>query len=86
MNVGLKIASQIVPSASTKKFVEAENKNTIRLTFPNLDFGGPNERFLRQNWDEDVFTSDCTKVGSLVPHLLLQDDECISLRQYFQKL
>lgn len=71
MNTGLKIASQIVPSTKTKAFVENENKNTIRLTFPNLDFGGPNEQFLRQNWDEDVFKANCTDIGSIVPHLRL---------------
>lgn len=56
---------------SIKQFVEQDNKNTIRLIFPNLDFGGYDEDFLRRNWDEDVFRTNCTKLGSLVPHLLL---------------
>ena len=73
--------------------MEQDNKNTIRLTFPNLDFGivqGGNEienqRHLRATWDEDAISTNCSELGSLVPHLLLKDKtSCLSLRQWMAK-
>lgn len=93
-DIGLKVATTIFNSEKTKNFVEQENKNTIRLTFPNLDFGissGPNkshnQAFLRENWDEDAFRPYASEVGSLVPHLLLQgDSSALSMRQLFTQL
>ena len=42
MSIGLNFATKINDADSIRKFVEKDNKNTIRLTFPNLDFGGYN--------------------------------------------
>ena len=73
MSIGLNVATKINDSDSIKQFVEKENKNTIRLTFPNLDFGGQNYKHLKKYWDEDVFVPNHAEIGSLVPHLILEN-------------
>ena len=76
-DVGLKVAAQLVNYDKIKHYIQGDNKTTIRLTFPNLDFGvssnpdGGNENHLRQYWDEDAFRPFQGEVGALVPHLLI---------------
>jgi hypothetical protein len=38
MSLGLSISNNITNSEKIRNFVENDNSNTIRLTFPNLDF------------------------------------------------
>lgn len=76
--IGLKVASKLVDREKIRKYIESDNKTTIRLTFPNLDFGistGPdkkgNEIHLQKYWDEDAFTPYVQPIGSLIPHLVI---------------
>ena len=69
--------------------MEDDNLNTIRLTYPNLDFGMncediENSEFLAKNWDKDEYVSSHCKIGSLVPHILISSlkyPTCSTLRQ-----
>ena len=55
MDAGLKVAHTVIDTSKIKQKIEQDNKNTIRLTFPNLDFGGNDLEFLTKYWDEDIF-------------------------------
>ena len=77
-DIGLKVASKLVDREKIRKYIESDNKTTIRLTFPNLDFGistgsdkEDNKNHLEKYWDEDAFTPYVKPIGSLIPHLLL---------------
>jgi len=75
-DIGLRVAKNVVNHSKIVNYVESNNKNTIRLTFPNLDFGiaygsKTNDSFLRKHWDEDAFKPFAREIGSLVPHILI---------------
>jgi len=81
MDFGLKAAQTVVNTDKIKKNVERDNKNTIRMMFPNADLGGNDPKFLNENWDEDVFKHhESSKIGNLMPHLRLEASSSISLR------
>ena len=82
MDFGLKAAHTIINTDKIKQKVEKDNKNTIRMMFQNADLGGNDPKFLKENWDEDVFKHyPSAKVGNLIPHLRLNDEEqCLSIR------
>ena len=66
-----------------QRFINSDNKNTIRLMFPNLDFNSAypsmgkdaNQKefaaFLTKTWDSDIIQPYATQIGSLAPHLII---------------
>lgn len=48
--------------------------------FPNLDFNfNYNSENLRKIWDDDIFEKPTFEIGTLAPHIILEDG--VSLRE-----
>ena len=80
INIGLNVGLSLASENKVREFIEADNANTIRLMFPNMDFGFnyKNEE-MRKNWDKDIVPPPKFEVGGLVPHIKLKDGQ--SLRE-----
>lgn len=83
-SVGLKVAHRVADTKQTQEYIESSNLNTIRLTFPNLDFGiaysdlQRNAKFLREQWDQDVWKPFISESGCLVPHVRIKGFSSVS--------
>lgn len=53
VSIGLKAGLSVASSSSSKEFIESDNANSIRLMFPNLDFG--------QVYDSMCVTTSCPR-------------------------
>ena len=85
MSIGLNVGLNLASTKKVKDFIESDNKNSIRLMFPNLDFNfDHNSEKLREIWDSDIFEKPSYEIGTLAPHIILEDG--LSLRQKMAKI
>lgn len=56
LGIGLKLSANVIPLNGLKKFLDSEQKNSIRLLYPNIDFNysqtHENDIHLKETWDE----------------------------------
>jgi hypothetical protein len=74
VSFGLSMASSLMDTSSCTAYIDARKENSIRLLYPNLDFGfnyQDGER-LRRLWDQEQFEGRM-EVGSLMPTFWVAD-------------
>ena len=85
MSLGLNILQSVTNTDECAKYINARKQNSIRLLFPNLDFGYKypvyghdnftETRYMAQKFDEEEILSRRVTVGQLIPHIRLVDNK-----------
>lgn len=91
LGLGLNLLQSMTNTDDCAKHINARKQNSIRLLFPNLDFGysypveGHNSsaehKYMVQRFDEEEILSRRVTPGQLMPHIRLVDSEH-TLRQW----